>query len=256
MLSAAQSTNAISKSLPIFIGGLGVICTILIWFVGTYGVENNLNRFEPISALEAMIELFKDHRFWTSLIETMKRLVGALAAAVIIGVPIGILIGYFKSARHFTYVPFQLLRMVSPLSWTPIAIILFGIGSAPVYFLVFIAAVWPIVYSTAGGISSANPVWLDVGKSFGGSDWDILRRILIRATIPSILLGMQLALGVAWIVIVPAEMLGVASGLGYMILDFRDVNDYASIAALILVIGFLGVVLDFPLRWLVTRYSW
>ena len=179
-----------------------------------------------------------------------------LLAATIVGVPVGILIGYFKIARQFTYVPFQLLRMVSPLSWTPIAIILFGIGSAPVYFLVFIAAVWPIVYSTARGIASANPVWVDVGKSFGGNDWVILRRILIRATVSSILLGMQLALGVAWIVIVPAEMLGVASGLGYMILDFRDVNDYASIAALILIIGLLGVMLDYPLRVLVKHFSW
>ena len=256
MLQTKRQAFNISSFQPFVIGGLGLFCAVLLWFVVTFGTDNDLNRFEPHGALNALIELFKDHRFWTSLVETMKRLVGALICAAIVGIPIGILIGYFKFARQFTYVPFQLLRMVSPLSWTPIAIILFGIGSAPVYFLVFIAAVWPVVYSTARGISSANPVWIEVGKSFGGSDLRVLKQILIRSSLPSMLLGLQLALGVAWIVIVPAEMLGVASGLGYMILDFRDVNDYASIAALILVIGFLGVLLDFPLRWLVTKYSW
>lgn len=245
-----------SRYSGVILGALGLFSALLLWFLGTFGESNELNRFEPFGAFAALESLIADHRFWTSLTETLKRLIGALIGAAIVGVPIGIIIGYFSSARAFTYVPFQLLRMVSPLSWTPIAIILFGIGSAPVYFLVFIAAVWPVVYTTATGISSANSNWIDVGKSFGASNWDILRHILFRAAVPSMFLGLQLALGVAWIVIVPAEMLGVASGLGYMILDFRDVSDYASIAALIVVIGILGVILDFPLRQLVRMTSY
>ncbi len=239
-----------------FVAIFGLLTTIGLWFLITIGEGNELNRFEPLGAINALMGLLSDPRFWTSLIETMKRLVGALILASVVGVPIGVFIGYYTFARNFTYLPFQLLRMVSPLSWTPIAIILFGIGSAPVYFLVFIAAVWPIIFSTARGITSANPAWLDVGRSFGASNISLIRHVLLRASLPSILLGMQLALGVAWIVIVPAEMLGVASGLGYMILDFRDVNDYASIAALIIVIGLLGLLIDYPLRWAAKKISW
>jgi NitT/TauT family transport system permease protein len=168
--------------------------------------------------------------------------------AALVGVPVGLAIGYFSWCNELTYVPFQVLRMISPLSWTPVAIILLGVGSAPVYFLVAIAAVWPIILNTAAGVRAAEPGWLDAARCLGAGDSQLLRFVLIRAALPHIITGLQLATGVAWIVLVPAEMLGVASGLGYMILDFRDVNDYSSIMALILVIGALGLLLDWPYR--------
>jgi NitT/TauT family transport system permease protein len=227
---------------------IGCLCGLLLWWLVSHSAYSPLYRFNPLSTCSALLALFANGRFWQGLWETLVRLLGGLSIAAFVGIPLGLLTGYFSAARQLTYIPFQFLRMISPLSWTPVAIILFGIGSAPVYFLVSIAAVWPIMINTATGVISADKEWLELARCLGANDWQTLRHIVVRATLPSILVGLQLALGVAWIVIIPAEMLGVASGLGYMILDFRDVNDYASIMALIIVIGILGLCLDLPLR--------
>ncbi len=227
---------------------LGCLTVLLLWWLVSRTPECPLYRFNPISTGGALLVLLANPRFWQGLLETMQRLGTGLGIAALIGVPVGLITGYFIRANQFTYIPFQFLRMISPLAWTPVAIILLGIGSGPVYFLVSIAAVWPIIINTAQGVRVADKQWTEVARCLGAGDWGIIRHVLIRATLPSVLVGIQLALGVAWIVIVPAEMLGVASGLGYMILDFRDVNDYPSIMALILVIGALGLCLDFPLR--------
>lgn len=226
----------------------GCFAALFLWWLISQDAQSSLHRFNPIDTYNALLLLLANARFWQGLLETMQRLVIGIGIALILGVPIGLIIGYFSRASQLTYIPFQFLRMISPLSWTPVAIILLGIGSAPVYFLISIAAIWPIILNTAAGVKAAEKQWIEVARCLGAGDWQTIRFILIRATLPSILVGLQLALGVAWIVIVPAEMLGVASGLGYMILDFRDVNDYASIMALILVIGTLGLCLDLPLR--------
>ncbi len=202
------------------------------------------------------MELVDNSRYWKGILETMTRLLFGLLIAVIIGIPFGLLIGYFIIAHQLTYISFQFLRMISPLSWTPVAIILFGIGSGPVYFLIAIAAVWPVIINTAAGVKGANKQWVEIARCLGANDFTVIKNVLIKAALPSVLTGIQLALGVAWIVLVPAEMLGVSSGLGYMILDFRDVNDYGAIMAIIITIGFLGLATDLPLRWALRTVSW
>lgn len=231
----------------------GALAAGVTWHLATL---HSLHAFGPVATLRALPVLLASGRFWSGILATMERLIGGLLIAAIAGIPTGLAIGYAAWANEATYIPFQILRMISPLSWTPVAIILFGVGSGPAYFLVAIAAVWPIILNTAAGVRSAEPLWLDAARCLGATDYRLLRHVLLRAALPHIVVGMQLALGVAWIVIVPAEMLGVASGLGYMILDFRDVNDYASIMALILVIGLLGLALDWPHRVAVRWASW
>lgn len=252
-----QSRQARAKTVvPYAMGLIGCVIAVLIWHLLTVNASSSLHRFRPVDTLRSGWSLLESPRFWSGVIESMRRLLGALGMAVAIGVPVGIAIGYSKIANELTYVPFQFLRMISPLSWTPVAIITLGVGAGPVYFLVTTAAVWPIIINTAAGVRSTNPEWIAVARCLGAGHWGIIRFILVRGTLPSILVGLQLALGVGWIVLVPAEMLGVASGLGYMILDFRDINDYASIMALILIIGLLGLCLDLPLRWAVRVVSW
>lgn len=234
---------------------VGVVVAVALWWLLTLGAEGSIAAFRPATSIAALTELVANERFWQSLRETMWRLFVGLAIATIVGVPIGVLTGYSKVTNGLTYVSFQVLRMVSPLSWTPVAIILFGLGSEPVYFLVAIAAVWPVIINTSAGVHATDQEWLEVARCLGAGQLKLLRYIYVRAALPNVVLGIRLALGVAWIVIVPAEMLGVTSGLGYMILDFRDVNDYASIMALIVIIGVLGIVLDIPLRRLIEYLS-
>lgn len=242
-----------TDSTAVFFYITGCMVALFLWWLVSQSADSPLHRFNLISTARSLAALLANIRFWQSLAETLARLFLGLFIAAFLGIPIGLITGYFARARQATYVPFQFLRMISPLSWTPVAIILFGIGSGPVYFLVAIAAIWPIVINTAAGVRVADKQWTEVARCLGARHWQVIRFVLMRATLPHILVGLQMALGVAWIVIVPAEMLGVSSGLGYMILDFRDVNDYASIMALILVIGTIGLCLDLPLRSLTKR---
>ncbi|MCD2263370.1 ABC transporter permease [Dietzia aurantiaca] len=175
---------------------------------------------------------------------SLYRLVAGLAAAALLGVPLGLWLGLRRRAEAVAGPLVQFLRMISPLSWAPVAIAVFGIGNEPVIFLVAAAAIWPIMLSTSAGVQAMDPGYLDVARTMGASGWERLTRVVIPAVRPSILGGIRLALGTAWIVLVPAEMLGVRSGLGYQILNARDQLAYDQVMAVILVIGVLGFALD------------
>lgn len=235
---------------------LGVLIMFLLWYFFTVSENSNLHRFSPFDTFSAFSEIISNGKVYSSILETLKRLFGGLLIASLLGIPIGIIVGFYSVADKLSYVPIQFLRMISPLSWTPVAIILFGVGSEPVYFLVAIAAIWPIIINTANGVKSADNMWIELSRCLGGDNRAIIKHILLRASLPSILIGIQLALGVAWIVLVPAEMLGVASGLGYMILDYRDIQSYGGIMSIIIIIGFLGLLTDLPLRYLIKKYRW
>ncbi|WP_353672280.1 ABC transporter permease subunit [Synechocystis sp. LKSZ1] len=160
----------------------------------------------------------------------------------------GILLGLFKGIEKSTSVLFQFIRMIFPLFWMPIAVMVFGIGDAPIYFLLTIAAVWPIILNTSMGVVSVDRHWLLLSKSLCANALEALTQVIVPAIIAHILTGLRLAVGIIWIVLVPAEMLGVTSGLGYYILDTRDRLDYSELVAVILIIGVIGYGLDTFLR--------
>ena len=170
--------------------------------------------------------------------------------------PIGILIGRSGTARQITNVPFQFLRMISPLSWMPIAILAFSTWEGAIVFLIAVAAVWPVLFSTAAGVRRIDPAWFKVARNLGANPFHLLTVVILPAIAQDILTGIRLALGVAWIVLVPAEYLGVKSGLGYAINDARDTLDYDRLAAVVLIVGLIGFALDAGLQRLIQRLSW
>ena len=115
---------------------------------------------------------------------------------------------------------------------------------------------WPIVINTAQGVRSVDRVWIQVVRTLGGKRRDVLRRAIIPAIVPDVLTGIRVSLGISWIILVPAEMLGVSSGLGYFILDTRDRFEYGELAAAILVIGAVGWASDWAIRKIARTYSW
>jgi NitT/TauT family transport system permease protein len=184
------------------------------------------------------------------------RIAVGLSVAIAIGIPLGILVGYFAKLNLFSNTVFQFVRMTSPLAWMPLAIIVFGVGNRPVCFLIAVAAVWPIMINTAHAVRSVSPIWVKVVRMLGGNTWSVLRWSVIPGIIPDILNGLRISIGISWIILVPAEMLGVSSGLGYYILDARDRFDYGELMAVILVIGFFGFISDFLVRLAQRKLSW
>jgi len=212
--------------------------------------------FGPISALKVLPELWQFGAIRGALKSSSYRLGTGLALAIIIGIPLGILIGRIRWFQRLTNVPFQFLRMISPLSWEPIAVVVFSEWDAAIIFLIAIAAVWPVAFATASGLAKVDPAWFKVARNLGAKPWHMVTRIIMPAITFDILTGIRLVLGVAWIVIIPAEFLGVTTGFGFAVEDAREGLEYAHLMGLILVIGVVGFVLDSICVMLIKRFSW
>ncbi|MGI0491394.1 ABC transporter permease [Alkalinema pantanalense CENA528] len=234
--------------------GLGV--GGLVWWLWTSPVFQGLpwqqgmifSDFSPEKTLGTLLELLRSGALFPHLITSLRRVFVGLLGATLIGIPLGIFIGLSRALDQVTSALFQFIRMISPLSWMPLAVMVLGVGDRPVYFLLTIAAVWPILLNTAAGVAAVDRRWLLLSRSLCATSWETLLRVILPAIVPHILTGIRLAIGIIWVVLVPAEMLGVSAGLGYYILDTRDRLAYSELLAVILVIGALGYGLDAMVR--------
>jgi NitT/TauT family transport system permease protein len=235
-LAARLGTGLVGVLVVVALWGL-----IVEWLVAPGTI---LARFGPADAFATLGRLVVGGDLEDHVLASLRRIVAGLALAAAVGIPTGLLLGSAPVVARMSGLVLGTLRMISPLAWTPLAIILFGVGDAPVVFLVAIGAMWPIVLSTSSGVSALDPTWLRVARSLGATRHETLRAIVWPGIRPSVLAGLRIATGLAWVILVPAEMLGVASGLGYFILDARDRFAYDELVAAIIVIGVLGLLLD------------
>jgi NitT/TauT family transport system permease protein len=255
----ASAFAGLSYNLSTFLGGLAILFGL--WWASTYALSLNpatsqFASFGPVPAFKATWAMLESGHIQKAVWASGYRLGAGLAIAIAIGVPIGILIGRSRRFRELSNSPFQLMRMISPLSWEPIAVIVFAGWDKAIIFLVAIAAVWPVTFATAAGLAKVDPAWFKVARNLGASPWQMVTQIIIPAIAFDVLTGIRLALGVAWVVLVPAEFLGVRSGLGYTIEDARETLEYDHLMAMLLVIGAIGYALDSALLALIRRYSW
>jgi|DewCreStandDraft_1066081.scaffolds.fasta_scaffold00833_34 NitT/TauT family transport system permease protein len=237
-------------SVPLPLAGLGLL--LLLWWTVTsqpwLGPRSVLGGFSPQETLPVLWRLLVSGALIEHGLLSLRRVLLGLALATAVGVPLGLMLGSSRSIERMLSPSFHLLRTVSPLSWMPLVIILLGIGDAAVVFLVAVAAVWPVLFSTAAGVQQLERGWVLMARSVGASGRQILTYVVLPAVLPQIVGGVRLAVGLAWVVLVPAEMLGVTSGLGYFLLNTRDRLAYAELMAAILAIGLVGLALDTGVR--------
>ncbi len=249
----------VAESLGYAIAGMGLL--LAAWWVGGYLIQSDPDLsafadFAPEPALIRLVEMVQSGEALGMIIPSLYRVGFGLFWAILIGVPAGILVGWFSAFQKLTNIPFQFLRMISPLSWMPIAVMAYATWDGAIIFLISVAAVWPVLFSTAAGLKRIDPAWFKVARNLGARAWHMLAVIILPAIAQDILTGIRLALGVAWIILVPAEYLGVTSGLGYAINDARDTLEYASLAAIVIIIGIIGFTLDFILQLAIRHFSW
>jgi len=248
-----------AKALALSLAGFGIL--LAAWWIGAWFVARNPSTaafadFAPGPTLNRLMAMIASGEVWSMSWPSLMRVGLGLFWAIVIAVPLGILIGRIATARVLTNLPFQFLRMISPLSWMPIAILAFATWDGAIIFLIAVAAVWPILFSTAAGVRRIDPSWFKVARNLGARPLHMLSTVIFPAIAQDILVGVRLALGVAWIVLVPAEYLGVKSGLGYSINDARDTLEYDRLFATVLIIGVIGFALDMILQQLIRRFNW
>ena len=203
----------------------------------------------PLSVEKGLVELAHKHVLWADIIDSLRRVATGFGLAAIIGIPFGLALGWYPALNQIFNPVLQILRPISPIAWIPVAIVFFGVGDRPAVFLIFLSAFFPILVACVSGVSNVPAIFRRAGRNFGLSPAQILTRVVFPAALPQILIGLRIALGVAWLVVVAAEMIAVDSGLGYLVIDSRNSGKrYDLVVAAMLVIGLIGLALDFGFR--------
>ena len=239
----------------------GVLIFLGAWYLGGQWVANNPDTqnfadFAPEPTIKALSELVNSGSLVENSLPSLKRIFMGIMIALAIGIPLGVAIGRFTLLNDSTHLPFQFLRMISPLAWMPIAVLIYPTWDSAIIFLITMAAVWPLILSSAAGVKRIDPSWFTVARNLGASEFQIITKVILPAVLYDIVNGLRLAIGIAWVVIVPAEFLGVSSGLGYAINDARDTLEYDTLAAYVVAIGFIGYILDSSCGYLTKKINW
>jgi NitT/TauT family transport system permease protein len=198
---------------------------------------------------KGVAELLRHHVLWGDIADSLRRVAVGFGLAVVIGIPLGLTLGWYPAANQVVNPVMQILRPISPIAWIPVAIIFFGVGDNAAVFLIFLGAFFPIVVACINGVANVPAVYRRAGRNFGLTPPLLLARVLFPAALPQILVGLRIALGIAWLVVVAAEMIAVDSGLGFLVIDSRNSGKrYDLVVAAILLIGVIGLVLDVAFR--------
>lgn len=216
----------------------------------------------PVAVMDAVVELFVAGTLWEHVRASLVRVSCGFMFAVGVGVPLGLWMGRVELAYAALNPLVQMFRPISPIAWIPLAILWFGIGDASPIFLIFLASVFPIIVQTVAGVHAIERRYLLAAQNFRLAPAIMFTKIVVRGALPDMLTGMRIGLGVAWLVVVAAEMIALHSGLGYLIMDSRNAgNRYDLVVAAMILIGIIGFALDTcmrsiervrPLRW---RYA-
>jgi NitT/TauT family transport system permease protein len=207
-------------------------------------------------------ELLRNGTLWEHIGASLMRVGAGFGLAVCFALPLGLWMGWVRGAYRTLNPLFQILRPISPIAWIPIAILWFGVGDASPIYLIFISSVFPMIVQTTSGVHTIEKRYLRAAENFGVSRSTLFKQVVIPAVLPQVLVGMRIGLGVAWLVVVAAEMIALHSGLGYMIMDSRNAgNRYDLVVAGMIIIGLIGLSLDTAMRllegarWVRWRYA-
>jgi NitT/TauT family transport system permease protein len=205
----------------------------------------------PWQVVTGTLELARDGTLWQHIGASLMRVGAGFGIAVLFAIPLGLWMGWVRGA-YITLNPiFQILRPISPIAWIPIAILWFGVGNASPIYLIFIASVFPMIVQTTEGVHTIEKRYLRAAENFAVTRRKLFLQVVFPATLPAIIVGMRIGLGVAWLVVVAAEMIALRSGLGYMIIDSRNAgNRYDLVIAGMIIIGIIGLMLDGFMRML------
>jgi NitT/TauT family transport system permease protein len=219
-----------------------------VWHVAVLRDPSGLSP-SPVDVARGIWGLAWSGLLFKYIVASLFRVTWGFGLAALVAIPSGLAIGWYRRSE-FALNPFiQILRPISPLAWTPIAILWFGVGDASAIFLIFMGSMLPLIVTTVHATAAVPAVYLNAGRNFGLRPFQLLSRIIYPAIAPQLIIGLRITLGVAWIVVVAAEMIAVNSGLGFLIVDARNAgNRYDLVMGGMVVIGVIGMAMDGCMR--------
>jgi nitrate/nitrite transport system permease protein len=219
----------------------------------------------PVKTFHSAVELFR-HPFYVNgpndqgigwnILASLKRVGLGFGLAALVGIPLGFMIGRFEFLNRMTAPVISLLRPVSPLAWLPIGLLVFKAANPAAIWVIFISAIWPMIINTAVGVSKVPQDYMNVAKVLNLSEWKIVTKILFPSVLPYMMTGVRLSIGVAWLVIVAAEMLTGGVGIGFWVWDEWNNLNVEHIIIAIFVVGIVGLLLEQSLLLIARRFSY
>jgi len=241
---------------------LGLLVLIIVWALVSEHAEYLPSPAKTwTSAVEIFSNPFYDHGLndkgiGYQLLASLKRVFEGFGLAALVGIPLGFLIGRFVTLHRMMSPVISLLRPVSPLAWLPIGLAVFKAADPSAIFVIFITSIWPMVINTALGVASVPQDYLNVARVLKLSEWKVFSKILLPASLPYVVTGIKLSLGIAWLVIVAAEMLTGGVGIGFWIWDEWNNLNMAHIIVAIFVVGIVGLILEQGMAWVANRFDY
>ncbi len=256
------------------VGSLGNLCKAsiapLLGILAFIGFWSLLARYSeglpgPLSTWQAALVLFSDPFYdngpndmgigW-NILNSLGRVGVGFGLAALVGIPLGFAIGRFSFLAGMLAPIISLLRPVSPLAWLPIGLLVFEAAGPASIWVIFISSIWPIILNTAAGVASVPQDYLNVARVLKLSEFKVLTRILFPAVLPHLMTGIRLSIGVAWLVIVAAEMLTGGIGLGFWVWDEWNNLNVEHILIAIIVVGLIGLALEQGLLLMAKRFDY
>ncbi|WP_105611754.1 nitrate ABC transporter permease [Cronobacter sakazakii] len=241
---------------------LGLALLVIAWQIAAVSSKGFPT---PLSTLDSALTLFADPFYnegpndqgigW-NVLASLSRVAVGFGLAALVGIPLGFLIGRFTFLGRMFNPLIALLRPVSPLAWLPIGLLLFQKAEPASSWTIFICSIWPMVINTAEGVKRIPEDYLNVARVLQLSEWTVMRRILFPAVLPAVLTGVRLSIGIAWLVIVAAEMLTGGLGIGFWIWNEWNNLNVENILIAIVIIGVVGLLLEQVLMLIARRFSW
>lgn len=241
---------------------LGIVLFIGVWALIATKSEGLPG---PVSTWAAALELFanpfydngpNDMGIGWNILHSLGRVGIGFGLAALVGIPLGFAIGRFAFLAGMLSPIISLLRPVSPLAWLPIGLLVFEAAGPASIWVIFISSIWPIILNTAAGVASVPQDYLNVARVLKLSEFKVLTRILFPAVLPHLMTGIRLAIGVAWLVIVAAEMLTGGTGLGFWVWDEWNNLNVEHILIAIIIVGLVGLALEQLLLLLAKRFDY
>lgn len=232
----------------VLLPAMTIALLVAVWHVAVVATKTTVFP-SPLAVVLGFRELARRGVLVPYALASLGRVASGYGLALVLGIPAGLFLGWNASAARAANPVIQFLRPISPLAWIPVSIVLFGVSNFATVFLIFLASFFPIVVATMNGVRSIPTMYLHAGRNFDLTPFSRFARVILPAALPQVLTGLRIALGVAWLVVVAAEMIAVDSGLGYLVIDSRNAGKrYDLVVAAMVLIGLIGLALNIGMR--------
>ncbi len=231
-----------------------ILILIVVWeIVCRYGNVKSYSMPAPAMIAQDAIEKLQSGILLKHITVSFLRVLEGFLAALLSALILGVLIGLSKPVEEFTELVLQILKPIPPIAWIPLAILWFGIGESSKLYIIFYGAFFPILLNTVDGIHNIDKRYIELGRVYEMKKWRLVSKVILPGALPSILTGIRVGLGNAWVCVVAAEMIAATKGIGYMLSNGRSMSRADDVILAMLLIGIVGKIMDDVLKFVSSK---